>query len=150
MKPARAIFKTLFPAIFLSISLVAGTVSAAPYSNQKVVYHINYGDERRVADTFVNMSNHIEELGEDKLEIKAVVHGRAIEYFIQAQQDESKQMTLDSLRLRGVQFLICGNTLTGYKVERDALYEVEEEDIVKAGLPALVDLQQKGFIYVRP
>lgn len=96
------------------------------------------------------MSNHIGELGEDNVEIKAVVHGAAIKYFMEATDDDAKQTTLDSLRLNDVQFIICGNSLDGFKVTKDDLYEVEEGDVVKAGLPEIVHLQQQGYFYVRP
>jgi hypothetical protein len=78
------------------------------------------------------------------------VHGPALEYFIEANNDLDKQIALDSLRFQNVQFLICGNTLSAYQLTRAALYEVVEEDIVQAGLPAIVALQQRGYIYVRP
>ena len=120
------------------------------YSDQKVVYHMNYDDESRIAETMTNISNHLQAVGEDKIDIKVVVHGKAIEYFMAATDDEAKQITLDSLRLRDVQFIICGNTLDGYKITRKDLYDVEEEDVVQAGLPTIIDLQQKGYLYVRP
>lgn len=123
---------------------------SADYQDQKVVYHVNYGDTHRIEETMVNISNHLAELGEEHVEIKVVVHGKAIEYFMSATSDEAKQMTLDALRLRDVSFLICGNTLDGYNITAKDLYDVEAADIVKAGLPAIVDLQQKGYIYVRP
>ena len=105
---------------------------------------------KRISATFTNMNNHINEVGEDNLEIKAVVHGPAIKYFMEALDDDAKQTTIDSLRLNDVQFVICGNSLDGFKVTRDDLYEVEAEDVVKAGLPEIVRLQQQGYIYVRP
>mgnify|MGYP006075983473 FL=1 len=71
-------------------------------------------------------------------------------YFIESMNDVDKQMALDSLRFQNVQFLICGNTLLAYQVKRQDLYEVAEEDMVQAGLPTIVALQQDGYIYVRP
>jgi intracellular sulfur oxidation DsrE/DsrF family protein len=123
---------------------------AQNYAPQQVVYHVSYGEISRINATFSNINNHIEAVGEDSMDLKVVVHGPALEYFIEAKNDPAKQMTLDSLRFQHVQFLICGNTLLGYRLTREALYEVEEEDIVQAGLPAIVALQQAGYIYVRP
>ena len=139
----------LFTLLVLFLSMSTPSI-AANYQEQKVVYHMNYGNKQRIAETMVNISNHLSEVGDERLDIKVVVHGKAIEYFLAAAEDEAKQMTLDSLRLRDVQFIICGNSLDGYKVTHKDLYDVEEEDVVKAGLPAIVDLQQKGYIYVRP
>ncbi len=135
----------LFLFIFSSFSL-----AAQHYEDQKVVYHMNYNDESRIAETMTNISNHLQALGEGHIDIKVVVHGKAIEYFMDAVHDQAKQITLDSLRLRDVQFIICGNTLDGYKITAKDLYDVEESDVVQAGLPTIVDLQQKGYIYVRP
>lgn len=145
MKSLRSVFTTLILLLGISSSSIA-----ANYEEQKVVYHMNYGDNHRIAETMVNISNHLSEVGEERVDIKVVVHGQAIEYFLSAAEDEAKQITLDSLRLSDVQFIICGNSLDGYKVTHEDLYEVEESDVVKAGLPAIVDLQQKGYIYVRP
>ncbi|SIS48314.1 hypothetical protein SAMN05421760_1011106 [Neptunomonas antarctica] len=142
----------IFKTVFLIVSLLISSLSFADnqYNDQKVVYHMNYHDESRIAETMTNISNHIQALGEDHIDIKVVVHGKAIEYFMDAVHDQAKQITLDSLRLRDVQFIICGNTLDGYKLTRKDLYDVEEDDVVQAGLPTIIDLQQKGYIYVRP
>ena len=120
------------------------------YAPQKVVYHLNYADQSRMNATFTNINNHLEALDEDQLDIKVVIHGPSLEYFISATSDSSKQITLDNLKLQDVQFLICGNTVAAYQLTIDDLYDVAEEDVVKAGLPALVALQQQGYIYLRP
>lgn len=123
---------------------------ASIYTPQKVVYHINYLQESRINATFNNINNHIEALGEEQIDIKVVIHGPALEYFIAAKNDSNKQITIDSLKLQNVQFLICGNTIAAYRINREDLYEVDAEDVVQAGLPAIVALQQAGYIYVRP
>ena len=131
---------------FLALEVVWGQ----EFSPQKVVYHINYGEMSRINATFNNITNHLDALGEDAIDLKVVVHGGALEYFIESKNDVDKQMALDSLRFQNVQFLICGNTLLAYQVKRQDLYEVAEEDMVQAGLPTIVALQQAGYIYVRP
>lgn len=137
--------------LFLPLFLFSKTIFAAEeYAEQKVVYHINYDDPKRISGTFSNMANHINGLGEGRVEIKAVVHGVAIKYFIDAVNDEAKQTALDSLRLNDVQFIICGNSLDGFQVTHEDLYDVEAEDVVQAGLPEIVHLQQQGYFYVRP
>ena len=123
---------------------------ADSYAPQKVVYHVNYADESRISATFNNINNHLEALDEDQLDIKVVIHGPSLEYFISATTDSTKQITLDNLKLRDVRFLICGNTIAAYQLTIDDLYDVAEEDVVKAGLPAIVALQQQGYIYLRP
>lgn len=134
----------------LLLSVYLAPVMAADYAPQKVVYHINYKDLTRFSHTLSNMANHITAVGESNIDLKAMVHGEAIEIFMQAQDNEELQISLDAARLSGVQFIICGNTLTGYQITYDALYDVSEEDVVMAGLPEIVKLQQQGYAYVRP
>ena len=137
--------------LFISLALSnLANAEAIVYTPQKVVYHVNYKDQSRINATFGNISNHIEALGEDNIEIKVMIHGPALEYFIEASDDDGKQITIDNLRLLDVQFLICGNTLKGYHLSIDDLYDVTNDDVVPAGLPAIVALQQQGYIYVRP
>lgn len=126
------------------------TYADTEYPAQKVVYHINYGDDSRISATFTNISNHIQAVGEDNIDLRAVIHGQAIEYFMDAKADSDKQIALDTLRLSGARFIICGNTLDGYNISRSDLYDVEGSDVVQAGLPEIVRLQQQGFSYVRP
>ena len=108
--------------IFLALEVVGGQ----DYSPQKVVYHINYGEMSRINATFNNITNHLDALGEDAIDLKVVVHGGALEYFIESKNDVDKQMALDRLRFQNVQFLIYGNTLLAYPVKRQDFYEVAE------------------------
>lgn len=136
------------------ISLVLATqitfAFADDYGTQKVVYHINYKDMSRFTHTLTNMANHIAAVGDGNIELKAMVHGEAIEIFMQAMENEELQINLDSARLNGVEFIICGNTLTGYQIGYEDLYDVSESEVVTAGLPEIVKLQQQGYYYVRP
>lgn len=136
--------------ISLILALHTSFALAADYEPQKVVYHINYKEMSRFHHTLANMANHIAALGEDNIELKAVVHGEAIEIFMQAADDEELQITLDAARFNGVEFIICGNSLTGYQITYEDLYDVSAEDVVQAGLPEIVKLQQEGYFYVRP
>jgi len=139
------------PALLLLISLaLTNLAQAGTYTPQKVVYHVNYNDISRINATFGNINNHVAAVGEDKLDLKVMIHGAALEYFIDAKDSDGKQMMLDSLRFQGVQFLICGNTLNGYHVTIDDLYDVVQEDVIQAGIPGIIALQQQGYFYVRP
>jgi len=123
---------------------------ASDYEPQKVVYHINYKEMSRFHHTLANMANHIAAVGEDQIDLKAIIHGDAIEIFMEAKQNEELQISLDAARFNGVEFIICGNSLSGYQITHEDLYEVPAEDVVQAGLPEIVKLQQQGYFYVRP
>ncbi len=136
--------------ISLIFALSTSLAVADEYAPQKVVYHINYKDMSRFSATLANMANHIAAVGEDQIDLKAMVHGEAVEIFMNAVEDDGLQITLDAARFNGVQFIICGNTLTGYNITYEDLYDVNAEDVVQAGLPGIIKLQQQGYFYVRP
>lgn len=136
--------------ISLIFALSTSFTVADEYAPQKVVYHINYKDMSRFHHTLANMANHISAVGEDQIELKAMIHGEAIEIFMQAAEDEELQISLDAARFNGVEFIICGNSLSGYQISHEDLYDVTAEDVVQAGLPEIVRLQQQGYFYVRP
>ena len=136
--------------ITLVFALYASLALASDYEPQKVVYHINYKDMSRFHHTLANMANHISAVGEDRIDLKAMIHGEAIEIFMQAAEDEELQISLDAARFNGVEFIICGNSLSGYQISYEDLYDVSAEDVVQAGLPEIVKLQQQGYFYVRP
>lgn len=135
---------------FLGMLLICTLSWADEYAPQKVIYHINYGDISRFHNTLTNMGNHIEAVGEGRIDLKAVVHGEAIEIFMAAVEDQQISIAIDAARFNGVQFIICGNTLAGYQITASDLYDVEPDDVVQAGLPEIVKLQQQGYFYVRP
>lgn len=136
--------------ISLIFALSTSFTVADEYDPQKVVYHINYKDMSRFHHTLANMANHISAVGEDQIELKAMIHGEAIEIFMQAAEDEELQISLDAARFNGVEFIICGNSLSGYQISHEDLYDVSADDVVQAGLPEIVRLQQQGYFYVRP
>lgn len=134
----------------LTFALSPLALLASEYEPQKVVYHINYKEMTRFSHTLANMTNHIAAVGEENIDLKAMVHGEAIEIFMQATEDDALQITLDAARFIGVQFIICGNSLTAYNITYEDLYDVSADDVVQAGLPEIVKLQQQGYFYVRP
>ncbi len=145
-----AIYRFLSTSLLIVICIFNISNAEQVYPPQKVIYHINYSDPSRINATFTNISNHIVALGEENLDLKVMIHGKALEYFLTAGTDEAKQVRLDTLRLEGAQLLFCGNTLDAFNVSIEDIYGAESEDRVQAGLPAIVALQQQGYIYVRP
>ena len=68
-------YKNLLCLIFSC--LVTMSALAQDYEPQKVVYHVNYGETSRINATFNNMTNHLDAVGEDAIDLKVVVHGPA-------------------------------------------------------------------------
>ncbi len=123
------------------------------YQPQKVVYH-NNGRSTDSAKYFKallkNLSNHVNAVGEKRLDAQVVNHGDGVALFQMAGTDAALAHEIDTLRSHGVRFLICQNTLTERNIDWKNLYGVKETDIVPSGIAHLVYLQQQGYFYVHP
>ncbi|WP_243755434.1 DsrE family protein [Thiomicrorhabdus sp. 6S3-12] len=154
--------------LFLSVfSVWTATASAAEtvskYGTQKVVYHVNYDDPKKQSSTLRNIQNHINAVGAENLDIKVVMHGNGLSMLIKpealknlpkfkaANANQGMIQKIDQLKMLGVDFNVCANTVKGRQVNvaRD-LYDVETSNIVPSGVAELAYLQSKGYLYLRP
>ena len=129
----------------------AGCATTEGYGKQKVVYHINYDDPKAIKATMKNVQNHINAVGKENLDLRVVTHGDGAALLKLAKEDQDMKSTVDNLKLQGVVFNVCSNTLKGKKLNyKTDLYDVSEKDIVQAGVAEIIKLQQQGYIYIKP
>jgi intracellular sulfur oxidation DsrE/DsrF family protein len=115
---------------------------------QNVVYHLS--EPTRVSFVLGNIKNHIQgKGGPDKVRIVLVVHGPALDAFVSSRASPDIRTQLSRRVADGVGFIACGNTLKAQRlVVGDLLgnFEVAEE----GGVVRIADLQQQGYLYIRP
>ena len=129
-----------------SVALAADTAGV-----QKVVYHINYNDEKQLNGALGNAKNHIAAIGKDKIDMKIVMHGPGVDLLKIANTDLGVQQKVILLKKDGVAFEVCKNTLVNKKISyKDDLFDVSEKDIVPSGVAEVATLQQKGYAYIKP
>ena len=115
----------------------------------KVVYHLVEGNAQ-ASRALNNIRNHLE--ADPSVKIVVVSHGAGIDFLLDGAQDaQGRAYTgpIAALANRGVQFLVCNNTLTarGIAKEKVAL----EASLVPAGVAEVARLQfREGFAYLRP
>ena len=147
---------TLFTAALAVFSVfVANPANANDrYGKQKVVYHINYdGGEggKKYQAALRNVQNHIDAVGKDNIELHVVMHGDGVYLLRDAVKDLKLQGNISNLKVQGVVFNVCANTLKGRKIDPDKdLFEVFKDDIVPSGVAELAYLEGKGFSYIKP
>lgn len=129
-------------------SSLAGAAHAGEDGRQQVVYHV--ADPEKVAFALGNIRNHIEGMGgPEKVEIVLVVHGPGLKAFQELQAEPRVKEGVAALREDGVEFEACGNTLKALGVELfDLLPGFEKVD--QGGVVRIAQLQEKGYIYIRP
>ncbi|MDG6774216.1 DsrE family protein [Thiomicrorhabdus sp. ZW0627] len=153
-------------AIFMLLASILTLNSANAsdrYGHQKVVYHINYDDIKKQSSTLRNIQNHINAVGADNLDLRVVLHGNGLSLLLKpealknvpkfkaANATLEMAQKIDQLKMQGVTFNVCANTVKGRKVDVDRdLYDAKKSDIVPSGVAELAYLQSQGFLYLRP
>lgn len=131
--------------------LGTGCATMLGQDKQKVVYHINYNDEKQLGAALGNVKNHISAIGKDKIDVKVVMHGNGLDLLKIANTDLDMQQKVIGLKKDGVAFKVCNNTLVNKKINyKNDLFDVSEKDIVPAGVAEIATLQQKGYVYIKP
>jgi uncharacterized protein len=143
--------KFLYSLLLVLVMVVCGMAGAAtPEDRTRVVYHVNQGDPGLHVAALRNVQNHIDAVGAENMDIKLVLHGRGINLLLGANDNPDLQSAVDSLKLQGVDFQVCRNTLTSRQLPMAALYDTTEADIVLSGVAQLSILQREGYTYIKP
>jgi hypothetical protein len=144
--------KKLFAiALLAMMTLGGGLAIAGDYTKQKVLYHVNYNDEKRQLGAMRNIQNHINAVGKENLDLRVVMHGGGVSLMQTANTNPDFQQKVQNLKDQGVKFNICANTLRGKKINyKTDMYSVEEADIVPSGVAEIAHLQDQGYSYIRP
>ena len=131
-------------------------------TSQKVIYHVNFDDARSQQQTLRYIQNHLNAVGEEKLDLRVILHGDGLTLLLEPDMADNTSFrtgyatdeltaTIAALKDRGVHFLVCANTLRGKQVDPvNDLYDVDEQDIVASGVAEIARLQGQGFAYIRP
>lgn len=131
----------------LWFAFAAGTAFAA--DTIKVVYHFSEGLEQ-ASRGLNNIKNHL--AAEPGVKIVAVAHGRGIDFLIEGAEDKNKNpynITVEDLAAKGVEFRVCNNTLTAFKIDKSKV--LPQATIVPAGVAEIARLQNKeGYAYLKP
>ena len=137
--------------LLLTLGLFAAGAGAAGYGKQKVVYHINGDEPKQQSAALGNIQNHVNAVGQENIDIKVVLHGGGVSLLQHVKNNEDMRSKVDQLKLQGVVFNICNNTLKAKKLDyKTDLYDVAEKDIVPSGVAEIAQLQTQGYTYIKP
>ncbi len=116
---------------------------------QKVVYHVN--DINKAFGALRNVKNHLNAVGDKNIKIIVVTHSSGAFALVDGSQDRrghSFESTVQTLANRGVKFEICANTIRGKKIDKKKINL--NAKITPSGVARVIDLQQQGYLYVKP
>lgn len=145
----------MFVALFAAAALLTGCGGGSSksakngFKAQKVVYHVN--DINKAYGALRNVKNHLNALGDKNADIVVVTHSSGAFTLVDGAQDKrgrSFDSTIQTLANRGVRFEICANTIRGKKIDKNKINL--NAHITPSGVARVADLQQQGYIYVKP
>ncbi len=138
--------KSVLAILAIACALTAGSAVAA--EKQRVVYHV--ADAEKVNFALNNIENHIKGVGgPENVEIVLVVHGPGLKAFHEIEATDKLRESLTNLQGEGVQFNACGNTMTAQDVQLSDLVPGFVR-VDQGGVVRIAELQQQGYLYIRP
>ncbi len=124
------------------------------------LYHCDYGDSARFAQTLNNISNHYSAYGADpfKLQLVIVAHSAAVKFFLNTLEgtpwkDEASPAKaferVTDLSKNGLKVHLCEITFQRLKLDKDHVHDAPFISFVPSGVATVAALQSKGFSYLK-
>lgn len=150
--------------------LIAASAQAAPAqlkmadikkeADVACLYHCDYGDQPRFAQTLNNISNHYSVYGSDPfgLQLALVVHSVGIKFFLSTLEgtpwkDEvipaETFERLTALSKNGLKVYLCEITFKRLNIDKAKVKDAPFISFVPSGVAAVAALQSKGFAYLK-
>ena len=142
----------------LAAVLALGTLAMAPAGathskeypkKHKIFYHLNEGGNAKAIAVLTNIQNHVDTVGWQNIEaLELVVHGAALRTFLAKDLDTEVKGKLEKLLAGGLRIDACQITLKRQRVELRDL--IEGLTAVPSGVARVMELQELGYVYVKP
>ena len=124
------------------------------------LYHCDYGDPARFAQTLNNISNHYSAHGADPfgLQLVIVAHSVAVKFFLTTlegtpwKDDVIPPKTFDrvaDLAKNGLKVHLCEITFQRLNLDKGKVRDVPFISFVPSGVATVAALQSKGFAYMK-
>ena len=115
----------------------------------RIVVQVNEDNPQLWNLTLNNIANLIGAMGKEHVDIKVIAYGRGINMF---RKDRSNVLErLDGLKKSAgssVGYTVCSNTMKAMQVERQDIVPLVDD--FYPGIVRVVELQEQGYVYLRP
>ncbi len=116
-------------------------------AQRKVVFHLDSDQEPLLTLALENIKNLFKEVTPQHCQVAMVANGKAVTLF-RKDRVGTHASDMQQLHTLGVHFKACRNAMAKNNVAKGDLFEIVE--VVPAGILELIDLQAKGFAYIKP
>lgn len=136
----------LVGALGVSSAGLSGAAVTSP-DPHRVVLHLNSGDEKVQRGALNNIRNLYQEVGREHVRVELVVHGAGLSLL--TKKDSVYASELAQLKSAyDVEFTACSNTMKTMNLTRNDL--VDQVDRTTPAMVRLIELQEQGWIYIKP
>jgi len=117
----------------------------------RIVYQLDEAGLDKAKFVLGNIRNHVVGVGgwQHIEALELVVHGPALKLFVQSSIDPALKQTLEMLQEQGMTFGACGNTMKNFSITTEQLPHGSLV-LPQGGVVRLMELQEHGYIYLRP
>ena len=150
-KPSLAGTLVVSLALAVGFGLAIGSIPAIAKEKIKVLYHVDGKDLATATYAMALINKHIEaEGGPENIDVKLVVHGPALELFKAESIDPQLKAKLKAALDKGIDAEMCqvSMKLFGTPLEKLVAGFMPTEHPV--AVKRIADLQQQGYIYIKP
>ncbi len=149
---------SLLCALVVSLALAAGgfglVMDAAPAIAKekiKVLYHVDGKDLATAKYAMALINKHIEaEGGPENIDVKLVVHGPALKLFKEESVDPQLKAKLKAALDKGIDAEICQVSMKLFGTPLEKLVAGFQPTEHPVAVKRIADLQQQGYIYIKP
>ena len=136
----------LVGALGVSSAGLSGAAVTSP-DPHRVVLHLNSGDEKVQRGALNNIRHLYQEVGREHLRVELVVHGAGLTLL--TKKDSVLATELAQLKSASdVEFTACSNTMKAQGLTRADL--IDQVDRTVPAMVRLIELQEQGWIYIKP
>jgi len=126
----------------------AGHTSDNP-KKHKAFFHLNEGDPKKASAVLTNMQNYVDVVGWQNIEaLELVVHGPGLRPFIVKTIDPEVKGKVEALLTAGMKMGACQITMKRQNIKPEEL--IEGLPPIPSGVVRVMELQEKGYAYIRP
>ena len=149
-------WRSWVPCLVVAIVLMAQVRADSAHLKEnprkhRIVYHLDEAGLDKAKFVLGNIRNHVVGVGgwQHIEALELVVHGPALKLFVQSSIDPALKQTLEMLQEQGMTFGACGNTMKNFSITTEQLPRGSLV-LPQGGVVRLMELQEHGYIYLRP
>ncbi len=148
---------SLIGSLLVSLALAGGIAlaidngPALAKEKIKVLYHVDGKDLATATYAMALINKHIEaEGGPENIDVKLVVHGPALELFKEESVDPQLKAKLKAALDKGIDAEMCQVSMKLFGTPLEKLVAGFQPTEHPVAVKRIADLQQQGYIYIKP